>query len=415
MNDLRSLFPHIDYKTVTLIVVLFAFVFLLIIILVPINITAKGEGRTVLSNAIRNIQATESTTILRIYVEENQLVKKGDLLIELNSKLLENELKNLEHTQTILMLSNERISALLESCAPAFEKITSDELLVHSAKSIYEQEKNTFAARQMCLKNQIQSKIEEENTLEESIKLFQKLSAAAKDFLDRLILLIKKGVISQMSKYDMQKQYIDASSHLQMQITALRAAKNMRIAYEQELATVKHEFERTNRLHFEENIKNIDVIEKDIKNLKERIKKMKIYADADGVIFNLTAHENGVVTTSQIIAQLVPQNDAIEVEAIMSKANCGLVEVGNKSIIKLQAFPYQIYGTLKGNVKSISPVSMNDATQKNGVSVRIKLNTQKINTEKNEIALRPLMPLEAVVNVSKVCIAKYLLMYMMKK
>ncbi|MBR1734314.1 MAG: HlyD family efflux transporter periplasmic adaptor subunit [Alphaproteobacteria bacterium] len=118
----------------------------------------------------------------------------------------------------------------------------------------------------------------------------------------------------------------------------------------------------------------------------------------------MVAHENTVISISQIIAQLVPKNDAIEVEAIMSKANCGLIEVGNKTIVKLQAFPYQIYGTLKGKVKSILPVSMNNVTKQNGVSVRIKLNTQKIKTEKNEITLKPMMQLKAVVNVSKVCI-----------
>jgi hypothetical protein len=53
--------------------------------------------------------------------------------------------------------------------------------------------------------------------------------------------------MAQMAKYDIQKQYIDASSHLQMQKTALESAKNMRIAYEKELKTIKFDFERTNR------------------------------------------------------------------------------------------------------------------------------------------------------------------------
>jgi hemolysin D len=221
--------------------------------------------------------------------------------------------------------------------------------------------------------------------------------------------------MAEMAKYDIQKQYIDASSHLQMQKTALESAKNMRIAYEKELETVKFDFERTNRIQLEENLKNIDILEKDIHNLRERIKKMKIYAHTDGVIFNLITHEGSVVTASQTIAQLVPKNEAIEAEIVMNKANCGLIEVGNEAIIKLQAFPYQIYGTLKGTVKSLAPVSSNDMTKQSGLNVRIKLKTQEIKTEKNIIALKPLMPLETAVNVHKVCIAKYLLMYMTRK
>jgi hemolysin D len=415
MIDLTSLFPNISYKFVSKIVAAVFLVFLLMIMLIPINIISKGDGRTVLSNAIQTIQATESATVLKIHVRENQLVKKGDLLVELDTKLLENELNNFEHTKNILSLTNARISALLEKREPHFQEITEEKLLIQSASNIYEQEKNTFLARQTSLFNQIKAKREEEKTLEESIKLFQKLTDTAKDYLDRLVKLIQKRTIAEVSKYDIQKQYIDASSHLQMQKTALEAAKNMRIAYEKELEMIKFDFERTNRLQLEENLKNIDILEKDIKNIKERIRKMKIYANVDGVIFNVNAHENTVVTASQAIAQLVPKDEAIEVEVIMNKANCGLIEIGNEAVIKLQAFPYQIYGTIKGTVKSLAPVSSNDMTKQCGINVRIKLKTQKIKTEKNTLALIPLMPLEAAVNVNKVCIAKYLLMYMTRR
>jgi HlyD family type I secretion membrane fusion protein len=332
MTDLKSLFPRINYRSVSKVIAFVFLIFTLIITLIPINITSKGEGRTIVTNTIQTIQAPESATVFKIYVKENQQVKKGDLLIEFDTKILENELKNLEHTKSILLLTNERINALLENREPNFQNITAEKLLMQSATNIYQQEKNTFLAKQTCIVNQIKAKQEEEKTLEESIKLFQKLTDTAKDYLDRLITLIRKKAIAEMAKYDIQKQYIDASSHLQMQKTALESAKNMRIAYEKELETVKFDFERTNRIQLEENLKNIDILEKDINNLRERIKKMKIYAHTDGVIFNLVAHKGSVVTTSQIVAQLVPKNEAIEAEVVMNKANCGLIEVGNEAI-----------------------------------------------------------------------------------
>jgi HlyD family secretion protein/adhesin transport system membrane fusion protein len=389
--------------------------FLTIITLIPINITSKGEGRTIVANAIHTIQATESAIVLTINIKENQMVKKGNLLIEFDTKILENELKNLEHTKSMLLLTNERISALLENREPNFKNLSGDNLLIQSATNIYEQEKNTFLSTQTCIVNQIKAKQEEENTLKESIKLFQKLADAAKDYLNRILRLISKKIMAEIAKYDIEKQYIDASSHLQMQKTALESAKNTRIAYEKELETVKFNFERTNRLQLEENLKNIDVLEKDINNIRERMKKMKIYANADGVIFNLIAHEGSVVTASQAIAQLVPKDEAIEAEVVMNKANCGLIEVGNEAIIKLKDFPYQIYGTIKGIVKSMAPVSSNDMTKQNGINVRIKLKTQEIKTEKNMISIKPLMQLEAAINVNKICIAKYLIMYMTKQ
>ncbi|MDR2781676.1 MAG: HlyD family secretion protein [Holosporaceae bacterium] len=415
MTDLKYLFPDISYNFVSKVIEFVFLAFMLIIALIPINITSKGEGRTIVTNTIQTIQAPEAATILKIHIKENQRVKKGDLLIEFDVKIWVNELKNLEHTKSILLLTNERINALLENREPNFQGLSDDNLLIQSAANIYQHEKNTFLAKQTCIFNQIKAKQEEENTLKESIKLFQKLADAAKEYLDRLLQLISKKVMAEIAKYDIQKQYIDASSHLQMQKTALEVAKNIRIAYEKELETLRFDFERTNRLQLEENLKNIDILEKDINNIQERIRKMKIYANTDGVVFNLLFHGGSVVTASQIVTQLVPKDEAIEAEVVMNKANCGLIEVGNETIIKLRDFPYQIYGTIKGTVKSLAPVSSNDMTKQSGLNIRIKLKTQEIKTEKNTIALKPLMQLEAAINVHKVCIAKYLLMYMTKR
>ena len=415
MIDLKSIFPKISYKFISQIVAAVFAVFALAITLIPIDITSKGDGRTIVSSTIQTIQATEQAAITKIYVKENQHVNKGELLFELDTAMLENELQNLEHTRSILLLTSERIKAILENRNPVFSGISKDELLINSAINIYEQEKNTFLAKRSCIINQIKTKQEEENTIKQSIELFQKLAATAKDYLDRLTKLIDKKVLAEMSKYDIQKQYIDASSHLQMQKNALEAAKNTRVAHEKKLETAIFDFERTNRLQLQENLKNIDTLEKDIKNIKERIKKMKIHATIDGVVFNVAVHENSVVGASQTIAQLSPKDDAVEVEAVMNKANCGLIEVGNEAIVKLAAFPYQVYGTIEGIVESLSPVSANELTKQSGIKVRIKLKTQQIKTEKNAMNLMPLMSLEVALNVSKTSIAKYLLMYLGKR
>jgi multidrug efflux pump subunit AcrA (membrane-fusion protein) len=147
MTDLKSIFPIFNYRSISKLVFSIFLAFLLAITLIPINITSKGNGRTIVSNAIHTIQATESATILKMHIKENQPVKKGDLLIELDTKVLENELKNLEHTKSILLLTNERISALLEKREPNFSAITKEKLLAQSAFNIYEQEKNTVALR----------------------------------------------------------------------------------------------------------------------------------------------------------------------------------------------------------------------------------------------------------------------------
>lgn len=97
MIPLEHLFPKINFVKVTDITIGAVFLFLIIIIFIPIDITTEGEGQTILSKKIRSIQVFDASTILSVYVKENQRIKKGDLLFKLDSESLNNELRNLKN------------------------------------------------------------------------------------------------------------------------------------------------------------------------------------------------------------------------------------------------------------------------------------------------------------------------------
>jgi hypothetical protein len=99
----------------------------------------------------------------------------------------------------------------------------------------------------------------------------------------------------------------------------------------------------------------------------------------------------------------------------MYKDHCGLIDVDQKAIIKLKAFPYQIYGTMKGKVSSVSPVASNDMQSHAGLLVKITLEKNTIETGSRKIPLIPLMLLEAVIIVDKLSIARYIWMYITRR
>ncbi|VEI58130.1 Hemolysin secretion protein D, plasmid [Pasteurella multocida] len=51
---------------------------------------------------------------------------------------------------------------------------------------------------------------------------------------------------------------------------------------------------------------------------------------------------------------IVPKQDYLEVEAMISNKDIGFVNVGQDVVIKVEAFPYTRYGYLTGKVKTIS-------------------------------------------------------------
>jgi HlyD family secretion protein/hemolysin D len=61
----------------------------------------------------------------------------------------------------------------------------------------------------------------------------------------------------------------------------------------------------------------------------------------------------GVVTPAQQLLSVVPDNDRIEIEAVLENRDIGFVDVGQRVELKIDAFPFTRYGLLGGHVLSI--------------------------------------------------------------
>ena len=85
-----------------------------------------------------------------------------------------------------------------------------------------------------------------------------------------------------------------------------------------------------------------------------------IVAPYDGVIKSLEVDKEGaVVTATQVVAEIIPDSDAMIVEVEVYNSDIGYIEIGQEADIKVDTYDYQKYGKLSGKVVYISP----DATE----------------------------------------------------
>ncbi len=57
---------------------------------------------------------------------------------------------------------------------------------------------------------------------------------------------------------------------------------------------------------------------------------------------------------------IVPEDDTLEVTALVQNKDIGFINVGQNAIIKVEAFPYTRYGYLVGKVKNINLDAIED-------------------------------------------------------
>lgn len=83
--------------------------------------------------------------------------------------------------------------------------------------------------------------------------------------------------------------------------------------------------------------------------------------------------EGAVVSEIQVVAELLPDSAQLIVQAEISNADIGFVQVGQDVDIKIDTYDYQKYGKLTGNVIYISPDAIENEKMEQVYKVNILL------------------------------------------
>jgi hemolysin D len=85
-----------------------------------------------------------------------------------------------------------------------------------------------------------------------------------------------------------------------------------------------------------------------------KLDHMTLRTPVDGVVQALTVTSIGqVVTTGQELMHIVPANTPLEIQAYVSNEDIGFVSPGQEAVVKVDAFPFARYGTLNATVSEI--------------------------------------------------------------
>jgi len=86
-----------------------------------------------------------------------------------------------------------------------------------------------------------------------------------------------------------------------------------------------------------------------------RLGHMSLRSPADGVVQASTIYTIGqVVTPAQEVMRIVPQGEALEIEAYLPNKDIGFVQEGQEVAVKVESFPFTRYGLLAGKVTRIA-------------------------------------------------------------
>ena len=167
--------------------------------------------------------------------------------------------------------------------------------------------------------------------------------------------LLAKQFISQHAYYEQQSKLIQYRSDLAAQRNRLQQIRESLRETEQQRRLNSQTLRRDTLDALRQAEEQIAQLSAQTGKARQRQQWMTLTSPVDGTVQQLATHTvGGVVTAAQPIMVVVPDQEQMEIEALLPNRDIGFVRAGQPVVVKVEAFPYTRYGYLTGKVKSVS-------------------------------------------------------------
>lgn len=139
---------------------------------------------------------------------------------------------------------------------------------------------------------------------------------------------------------------------------------------------------------------------------------IELTAPADGIVLEIPQRSLGsVVPSAEVMFTLVPLGGELEAELKIAARDVGFVKPGDQVKVKLDAFPFQKYGTLKGSISTVSDdafkAEASVARSGSFYIARVKLQSLELERRSDEVLIRPGSSLSGEIRVGRRTVMSY--------
>lgn len=351
------------------------------------DIIVNAKGKIIPSGYSKTIASVDTASVRALYVEEGKQVKTGDVLIELDTSAPDAEREKAlgDHKTAILQVA--RAQALIAAIdtgtpprLPAIQGIPPEKWQVE--QSHVEGEYRDFIAKKTRI----------EGDISRYVQALALATRRAKDYAE----LAKNRDVSQHAWLEKEQARVDLAG----QLASVQNQRNALIT----------ETKKAAQDRITEGNKIAAATQQDALRSDARSKLLKLTSPVDGTVQQLDVHTvGGVVAAAKPLMQIVPKGNQVEVEAFFENKDVGFVVEGLRAEVKIDAFEYTKYGTIKGKVSHVSRDAIADEKRGLIYSTKIALDRSQIVVEGREVPLSAGMSVNVEIKTGERRIIEYVL------
>jgi len=405
-----------------------AFFFFVILLgwaaLAPLDAGVNGQGVIAVSGNRQSVQHREGGVVTAIHAREGQLVRSGQVLVEMSDPNLRATERALTSDYLTLLAQRARLMAERAGqsrfAAPAeFAGLTGEDrtladqaLRLQAAQlqatvASMSAQQSVLGQRSLQLGEQQTGYTQQRRSYQDQQKLLQEEIAGMRE-------LERRGFASTNRLRALERALADLRGReAAMAAEVARAGEGMGESRMQSLSLRQQSLEQVATDLRETQARLSDVLPK-LVAAREQLQRSRVRAPASGLVVGLTVFTvGGVVQPGQTLMEIVPQNRRLILQVQIEPGDSDDVYRGQTAQVRFLSVQDRNLPLLSGTVRTMSADSFTD--EKSGLSffrAEVEVQPAELNKVRGVLGqgeLRPGLPVEVVLNVRKRTALEYIL------
>ncbi len=292
-----------------------------------VDMVTRTDARVIPEGREQVIASLEGGILRELKVHEGEAVMAGQALALLDPTRVEAQQNESRAKRLALMANVARLQAEATGHALSYPPE------LNKLPAVIQGETDSYTARQRALNEAVSVNYRNVRLLERELAMADSMSA--------------KGLMSDVEVMRLRRQVNDLTQSTQERVNRFRQdASADLVRVQTELAMLSEQL----------------VVRDDI------LKRTTLTSPVRGLVKNIRLNTvGGVVAPGAPVMEIVPVGDKVLVELRIKPSDIGFIQSGQKVEVKLTAYEYAIYGSLRGQIEVLSPDALGDSEQKSAM------------------------------------------------
>ncbi len=376
-----------------------------------VDTVTRAEGRVIPSAKMQVIQNLEGGIVSEILVKQGQSVNAGDRLVALSTVQLDGDLKARSQQVFALEARAARLLALANGQQPQFPKN-----LGAAAPELVAAETASFLSRKLeqesqlsVLSSQLQQKTQELEEARIGLLATRKSLELGREERSTIARLVERGLEPRLELVRAERSIAEQEGRADVAAATIERLRSAITEMGARKESLVRQFRSEALIELNRTLAKLSPLQQAMPALQDKVTRTEIRAPMKGIVNRVFVTTlGGIIRPGDPIVEVVPADDQLVVEALVSPKDIGFVKLAQPARVKITAYDYSIFGAMEGTVQSISADAVPNEKGEAFFQVRVQTKTRAIEAIDKKLPIMPGMQAQIDIITGKKTILQFL-------